>query len=119
MSGHGREALAVARVMTKAALLEQTAMSGSTAMIFLTLVTARGVSRSREGSQRARSLTGQLSLARHLLPGRDCRGVVRHLNPTGREVRVLRRLTMGAVPIMGSGGLWGGVTGVELVGMAL
>lgn len=31
--------ISVARVMTKAALLEQTVMSGSTAMIFLTLVT--------------------------------------------------------------------------------
>jgi hypothetical protein len=34
--------LAVARVMTKAALLEQTLMSGSTAMIFLTRVTGGG-----------------------------------------------------------------------------
>lgn len=31
--------ISVARVITKAALLEQTVMSGSTAMIFLTLVT--------------------------------------------------------------------------------
>lgn len=35
----GRGGLAAARVMTKAALLEQMVMSGSTAMIFLTRVT--------------------------------------------------------------------------------
>jgi hypothetical protein len=38
----------VARVMTKAALLEQTVMSGSTAMIFLTLVTESMLVRRRK-----------------------------------------------------------------------
>ncbi len=37
--GTGKGGLAVARVITKAALLEQTVMSGSTATIFLTRVT--------------------------------------------------------------------------------
>lgn len=47
----------VAMVMTKAALLEQMLTSGSTAMIFLTRVTGRGVSMCVKGAG-MRELTG-------------------------------------------------------------
>lgn len=41
--GSGREGLTAARVMTKAALLEHMEMSGSCAMIFLTLDTVKAI----------------------------------------------------------------------------
>lgn len=77
MSKDGRgEELTVATVITKAALLEQMLMSGSTAMIFLTLVT--GLCQFWRCVKWRVKLTGELSLAGDLLPGRNGCGVVGH-----------------------------------------
>lgn len=69
----------MANVITNAALLEQTVISGSKAMIFFTLVTKRFVSLPfNQCAVTVFILTRQLGLARYLFTRRDGCSIVGH-----------------------------------------